>query len=92
MNTYFKANLLAIYALALVSLFVTLPWGSGPYLQKITVIVLAIHVLETVMAFKYVKSYQGPLLHSIGLSLLYGLLHWLPLARDSKLSHKPTVN
>ena len=92
MNTYFKANLLAIYALALISLFVTLPWGSGPYLQRITVIVLAVHVLETVVAFKYVKLYKGPLVHSIGLSLLYGLLHWLPLAKDSKVVQKPKVD
>jgi hypothetical protein len=85
MNTFFKANLIAIYALALVSLFVTLPWGTGPQLQKITLLLLGIHVLETAVAFKHVKAYKGPLLHSIALSLLFGLLHWLPLA---KASHK----
>ena len=84
MNTYFKANLLAIYALALVSLFITLPCGSGPYLQRISIALFAVHALETIVAFKHVKSYKGPLLHSIGLSLMYGLLHWLPLAKAGK--------
>jgi hypothetical protein len=84
MYTYFKANLLAIYALTMASWFIPLPWGSGPYLQKITLILFVIHALETTVAFKHVKSYKGPLLHSIGLSMLFGLLHWLPLARVDK--------
>jgi hypothetical protein len=90
MYTYFKANLIALYVLALVSLGVTLPWGSGPYLQRIALVVLVIHLLETVVAFKYVKAYKGPVLHSVGLSLLYGLLHWMPLARASKASKSAT--
>ena len=84
MNTFFKANLIAIYALALISLFAPLPWDTGPHLQKLTALLLAIHVLETAVAFKHVKAYKGPLLHSIGLSLLFGLLHWLPLAKAGR--------
>ena len=84
MNAFFRANLIAAYMLALLSFFVVLPWGTGPYFQKFTLIVLAIHVLETAVAFKYVKAYKGPLLNSIVLSLLYGLLHWLPIAKAGK--------
>ena len=91
MYTYFKINLLIIYALALLSVFVTLPWGSGPYLQKFSTLVLAIHILETLAVYKHLKSYKGPLLHSVGLSLLYGLLHWLPLVKRNSTPNSPTV-
>lgn len=84
MNAFFKANLLALYALALISLIVPMPWDSGPQLQRITLIVLAIHAAETVVAFKYVKNYRGPLWHSVAKTLLFGLLHWWPLVRASK--------
>ena len=81
MMTFLKANLLALYALALLSLFVTLPWSSGPFLQRLTLIVLVIHVVELLFAFKYVRTYKGPLGISVLLTLLFGLFHWLPLAR-----------
>jgi hypothetical protein len=86
MNTYLKANLVVLYLLALASLAVTMPWGIGPYLQRATLVLFVIHALETVVMFKHVKFYNGPLAKSIGLSLLYGLLHWLPLARAAKRS------
>lgn len=78
---YLKSNLIALYALALLSLWVPLPWDSGPILQRISLALIAIHAIETLVAFKYVKAYDGPLGKSVALSLLYGLLHWLPIAR-----------
>jgi hypothetical protein len=79
MNTNLKAVCLAIYLLAIAGIFVTLPFGVTPWLQKIAIILLAAHVLELVVAFKSVKRYQGPLIDSIALTLLFGLLHWKPL-------------
>jgi len=84
MNTFFKANCLGAYALALLSLVWALPWGLGPVMQNIALALLAIHVLEAIVALKYIKTYQGPLWHSLLLALLFGLLHWLPLARATK--------
>ena len=84
MNTFLKANCLGAYALALLSLVWVLPWGAGPLFQNIAMALLAIHVLEMAFAFKYIKAYKGPLLHSLILALLFGLLHWLPLARAGK--------
>ncbi len=89
--TFLKINLLAIYALAVLSLWLPLPWQSGPVLQNIAMALLAIHAIETIFAFKHVKTYPGPLGKSMALSLLFGLLHWLPLARRAKqaaLSYK----
>jgi uncharacterized protein YhhL (DUF1145 family) len=84
MNTFLKANCLGAYALALLSLAVPLPWGLGPVMQNIALALLAIHVLEAIVAFKYIETYKGPLWHSLQLALLFGLLHWLPLARANK--------
>lgn len=88
MNTFLKANCLGAYALALLSLVWTLPWGLGPVLQNLAMALLAIHVLETIVAYKHIKTYKGPLLHSLLLALLFGLLHWLPLARAAKARAK----
>jgi len=82
--TFLKINLIAIYALAALSLWLPMPWQSGPVLQNMAMALLAIHAIETIFAFKHVKTYPGPLGKSITLSLLFGLLHWLPLARRAK--------
>ena len=58
---------------------VELPFGAGPILQKIAVIMLVIHAIEVPIAFAKIKQYQGPLAASIGLTLLFGFLHWRPL-------------
>jgi uncharacterized protein YhhL (DUF1145 family) len=81
MNTFFKAGCIAIYALALASLAWTLPNGAGPVIQTLAIAFLAVHGLEMLIAFKYIKTYQGPLWVSIVLALLFGLLHWMPLAK-----------
>jgi len=83
MNTFLKANLIVLYALALASLVWPLPLDAGHWLQKISLILLAVHAIETVAMFKHVRKYAGPLAVSIALSLLFGLLHWMPLAKDN---------
>ena len=88
MNTFLKANCLGAYALALLSLLWALPLGLGPVMQNVALALLAIHVLEAIAAFKYIKTYPGPLLHSLLLTLLFGLLHWLPLARAARAANE----
>jgi len=83
MNTYLKALCLAIYVLAAIGAYVMLPFGITSVLQKIAIILLAAHALELMVAFKSVKRYQGPLIDSIALTLLFGLLHWKPLSKAS---------
>ena len=84
MNGFFKALCLATYALALAVPYVDLPLEVGPYLQKLALILIAAHVLELPIAYRYLALYKGPLIDSVALSLLYGLLHWQPLAKASK--------
>jgi hypothetical protein len=83
-NTLSKALLVATYLLALASVFIALPMDATPVVQKLALWLLAVHVLEGVFAFKYIKSYPGPLWVSLWLALLFGLLHWMPLARAAR--------
>jgi hypothetical protein len=83
MNTSLKAAILAIYLLAIVGAFGVLPAGISSIVQKAALILLAAHMLELLFAYKSVRRYRGPLVDSIALTLLFGLLHWKPLAKNS---------
>ena len=76
-----KAALLVTYALAVAALLGLLPPGPAGVAQNAALVLLAVHALELAVMFKYVRLYPGSLLASIGLTLLFGLLHWRPLAR-----------
>lgn len=82
MNRFLKANCIALYLLALLEVVVELPFGVGPTLQKIALIMLLIHVVEVPFAFRKIKQYRGALTVSIGLTLLFGFLHWRLLPKD----------
>ncbi len=79
-----KAALLTLYAAALAGFAGLLPAGLAGRLQHIALIVLAIHVIEMAVMFRHVKRYRGPLAVSMLLTLLFGLLHWKPLADGHK--------
>jgi hypothetical protein len=40
---------------------------------------LAVHALEAVFVFERLRLYRGPLVLSVLLTLLFGMLHWMPL-------------
>jgi uncharacterized protein YhhL (DUF1145 family) len=83
-NTLFRGLLVATYLLALVSLFVVLPQDAAPMVQRLALVLLGVHALECLLAYKHIKRYTGPLWVSLALSLLFGLLHWMPLARAAR--------
>ena len=84
MNAFLKSILLAIYALAIASYFLTLPNDLGPITRPVAAVLLIIHAVEVVAVFKYVRLYRGALAMSIVLTLLFGLLHWKPLADEAR--------
>jgi hypothetical protein len=84
MNLFLKANLIGLYLLALASQFVELPWHSGPVLLRVASIIVGVHVVELLWAWRHVKRYRGPLAVSVLLTLLFGLFHWRPLARAAR--------
>lgn len=75
-----KAMCLAIYALAMAGLAGLLPSGLASSMQTIALVMLMAHAVELLVMFKHVKRYPGPLAVSVLLAMLYGLLHWKPLA------------
>lgn len=81
-NNLLRGVCLAIYCLALVSLAVEVPFGLVPAVQYAAIGLLAAHLLEVVVAYRSVRLYQGPLVVSVVLTMLFGLLHWLPLAKE----------
>ncbi|MBK9522752.1 MAG: hypothetical protein IPO13_14275 [Rhodocyclaceae bacterium] len=80
MNTFSRVICLAVYVLALATLDGTFLAGSATVLQYGAIALLAAHAIEVVVCYKYVKLYKGPIAVSIVLTLLFGLLHWKPLA------------
>lgn len=79
-NTLFRIGCLFVYALGLIAWLwptaLSLPFDA----TRIALILLAIHVVELAVAFRHVRRYSGSLAASIVLTLLFGLLHWKPLA------------
>ena len=82
MTNIFKATALSLYVLAAFSAVVTLPVAITKPLFYVVVILIAAHLLELLVAFKYIRRYSGPLVDSIALTLLFGFLHWAPLKKQ----------
>ncbi len=80
MNAAIRALLLVVYALAAASFFMGLAFDLGPLLRRAALVLLVVHLVELIAMFKHVRLYQGPIGISILLTLLFGLLHWKPLA------------
>ena len=84
LNSIFKATILVVYLLGIASHLVAFPGQAGSIVQTVSLALLLIHALECLLAYRYIKLYSGPLLVSLLLSLLFGLLHWMPLARKAR--------
>jgi uncharacterized protein YhhL (DUF1145 family) len=82
MNTLMKASCLAIYLISIVASFAIPSSSVTSVLQIVAIILLAGHGLELLIALGSVKRYAGPLVDSIGLTLLFGFLHWWPLRKE----------
>jgi hypothetical protein len=75
-----KIGCIAVYVAALAGWAGLVPDGLGHAAQMIAAAVLLLHAIELIFAFEHVRRYRGPLALSVLLTLLFGLLHWKPLA------------
>ena len=75
-----KAGCLATYGLGLAAWAGLLPAGLSGTMQTVAAGMRVVHALELLLMFKHVRLYRGALAISILLTLLFGLLHWKPLA------------
>jgi hypothetical protein len=80
-NKLAKASCLIVYLLALAGLAGLLPLDVAGRVINIALAMLFIHALELAFAFKYVRRYRGPLAVSVLLTMLFGLMHWMPLVK-----------
>ena len=79
-NYALRAACLLVYALAIAQLAGWLPPGSFERTPWVAGVLLFLHAAEVVFMFRHVRLYRGPLAVSVGLTLLFGLLHWKPMA------------
>jgi uncharacterized protein YhhL (DUF1145 family) len=80
--TLSKAIALVFYALVAASFVVALPVPPEVlYWARLSVAGLfAAHALELIVFRKQIALYPGPFAASAGLTMLFGFLHWKPLA------------
>ena len=82
-NTILKVLCLLAYAAAAGHLLGLMPPGLLSNAPLVAAVLLGLHALELVFMMRHVRLYRGPLWVSAVLTLLFGVLHWKPLA-DAK--------
>ena len=87
-NYLLRALCLLAYAMAIAKPVGLLPAGSFDRAPLVAGVLLALHAAELVFMFKHVRLYRGALAVSVLLTLLFGLLHWKPLAEQQALASK----
>ncbi len=77
-----KAALVVFYLAVIASFFATLPLSPEVvyWMRVITLVLLGPHALEVAVFRSKIALYKGPMAVSVGLTLLFGFLHWKPLA------------
>ena len=83
-NHGLRALCLLVYAMALARLSGLAPEGVFERAPLVALALLVLHAAEAVVMFKHVRRYPGSLAASVLLTLLFGLLHWMPLASAHK--------
>jgi nicotinamide riboside transporter PnuC len=84
MNFALRMLCLLVYAMALGRLSGLLTSDAFSRSPIVAGVLLLLHVLELIFLFKHVRLYKGSLAVSVVLTLLFGLLHWKPLADEQK--------
>jgi hypothetical protein len=80
MNLVLRGLCLFAYVMAGAKLAGLLPEGQFEHAPIVAGVLLGLHLLEVIFMFRHVRLYKGSLAVSIMLTLLFGLLHWKPLA------------
>lgn len=80
MNLLLRLACLLVYLVALAKLAGLLATDVFAHTPYVALAIVLAHVAELLIFFRYVRLYPGPLAISIVLTLLFGLLHWKPLA------------
>ena len=81
MNLVMRIACLVAYALGIAA-FTGLIHGPFAAAAAIaTIALVGLHSLERLYAYRFLHRYKGSMGTSVALALLFGVLHWAPLAR-----------
>jgi uncharacterized protein YhhL (DUF1145 family) len=84
MSVALKIACLAAYALGLCALAGLVHGPLAAAAAIVTIVLLGIHALELLYAFRFLHRHRGSMAASVVLALLFGVLHWALLARRPK--------
>lgn len=80
-NTALRGLCLLAYVAALAHLAGWLPAAWLSRAPLLAAVLLVVHTAELPFALKHLRRDHRPLAQGLLLTLLFGVLHWLPLAR-----------
>jgi hypothetical protein len=83
-NYVLRALCLLVFVVAAARLAGLLPKDVFDRAPLVAAVLLALHAAELVVMLKHVRLYKGSLAVSVVLTLLFGLLHWKPLADEEQ--------
>jgi len=84
MNLVMRIACLAAYALGIAALVGLIHGPLAAVASIVTIALLGVHALELLYAFRFLHRYRGSMGMSVLLAMLFGVLHWAPLARQPK--------
>ena len=76
-----KITCLVFYSATLLSLLFDWPPVLEAILQYGSAFLLIAHAIEVVVAWRWIRLYEGPLVLSVLFTLLFGFVHWMPYKR-----------
>jgi len=85
MTLLMKIACLVAYALGIAALLGLIHGPLAAAAAIVTIALLGLHALELLYAFKFLHRHRGSMGMSVLLALLFGVLHWAPLARQPKV-------
>jgi uncharacterized protein YhhL (DUF1145 family) len=83
MTLVMKIACLVAYALGIAALLGLIHGPLAAAAAIVTIALLGLHALELLYAFKFLHRHAGSMGMSVLLALLFGVLHWAPLARQT---------
>ena len=81
MNLVMRIACVAAYALGIAAFAGLIHGPLAGAAAIVTLALIGLHALELLFAFKFLHRYKGSMGASVLLALLFGVLHWAPLAR-----------
>ena len=81
MNLVMRIACLVAYALGIAAFAGLVHGPLAAAAAIVTIALVGLHALELLYAFRFLHRYRGSMGLSVVLALLFGVLHWAPLAR-----------